>query len=81
MKRQKTNSAQGIGLAKHGDDYMKVAEVLTKLEKHEAECNLRYKAIEERLEDHKSSLKALDIKLWALAVLILIAPFVQKFLG
>lgn len=37
MKRQKTNSAQGIGLAKHGDDYMKVAEVLAKLEKHEAD--------------------------------------------
>jgi len=81
VKRQKTNSAQGTGLAKHGDNYMKVEEVLVKLEKHEAECNLRYKAIEERLEDHKSSLKSLDIKLWALAVLILIAPFVQKFLG
>jgi len=57
---------------------MEVKEVLAKLEKHEAECNLRYKRIEERMEDHKSSLKTLDVKLWALAILILIAPFVQK---
>ena len=28
---------------------MKVTEVLAKLEKHEAECNLRYKRIEEKL--------------------------------
>jgi hypothetical protein len=28
-------------------DMMKVTEVLAKLEKHEAECNLRYKRIEE----------------------------------
>jgi hypothetical protein len=60
---------------------MKVEDVLAKLEKHEAECTLRYQQIEQRLEDHKSSLKALDVKLWALAVLILIAPFVQKILG
>ena len=57
------------------------SSVLSKLEKHEAECNLRYQRIEERLDDHKSSLKALDVKLWALAVLILIALFVQRFLG
>lgn len=56
-------------------------DVLAKLEKHEAECTLRYQQIEQRLEDHTSSLKALDVKLWALAVLILIAPFVQKILG
>ena len=77
----KTNSARGTGRAKRGDRRMTVSEVLAKLEKHEAECTLRYKAVEERLENHKSSLKALDMKLWALAVLIMVAPFVQKFLG
>ena len=81
MTRLKTNSVPDIGPVKRGEALMKVEEVLAKLEKHEAECNLRYQRIEERLDDHKSSLKALDVKLWALAVLILIAPFVQKFLG
>jgi hypothetical protein len=76
--RQKTNFQPDTGLVKHGEDRMEVKEVLAKLEKHEAECNLRYKRIEERMEDHKSSLKTLDVKLWALAILILIAPFVQK---
>jgi len=76
--RQKINLAPDIGLVRRGKRLMKVEEVLAKLEKHEAECNLRYQRIEERLEDHKSSLKSLDVKLWALAVLILIAPFVQK---
>jgi len=78
VTRQKTNSAPDTGPVKRGEDWMKVEEVLAKLEKHEAECNLRYQRIEERLEDHKGSLKALDLKLWALAVLILIAPFVQR---
>jgi hypothetical protein len=76
--RQKINLAPDIGLVRRGERLRKVEEVLAKLEKHEAECNLRYQRIEERLEDHKSSLKSLDVKLWALAVLILIAPFVQK---
>lgn len=60
---------------------MKVEEVLAKLEKHEAECNLRYKRIEERLDDQKETLKGLDYKIWGLAVLIIIAPLVHKFLG
>ena len=60
---------------------MKVEEVLAKLEKHEAECNLRYKRIDEKLDEHKAALKGLDYKIWGLAVLIIIAPFVQKFLG
>jgi hypothetical protein len=59
---------------------MKIADLLTKLEVHEAECNLRYKAIEEKLVDHQNSLKSLDAKLWALAGLIMIAPFLQKLL-
>ena len=81
MIRQKISFLLGTGVVKRGEGLMKVEEVLAKLEKHEAECNLRYQRIEERLDDHKSSLKALDVKLWALAVLILIAPFVQRFLG
>jgi hypothetical protein len=81
VTRPKINLVPDTGLVKRGNDSMKVEEVLAKLEKHEAECNLRYQRIEERLDEHKSSLSALDVKLWALAVLIIIAPFVQKFLG
>ena len=78
----KTNSAPVIGPARLGKvAAMKVEEVIARLEKHEAECNLRYKSIEQRLADHKTSLKSLDTKLWGLAILIIIAPFVQKFLG
>lgn len=60
---------------------MRVEEVLSKLEKHEAECNLRYTRIEERLNEHKTTLKGLDIKLWGLAVLIVISPLVHKLWG
>jgi len=50
---------------------------LAKLEKHEAECNLRYERVEEQLTDLKRGVKSSDLKLWGLAVLILIAPLVQ----
>jgi|TARA_B110000977_G_C10649770_1_gene327497 hypothetical protein len=79
--RPKTNLAPDTGPVKHGDEEMKILELLAKLEKHEAECDLRYQRIEEKLSDQKSSLKAFDLKLWGLAVLILIAPFVGKLLG
>ena len=64
---------------------MRVEEVLSRLEKHEAECNLRYKRIEERLDDQKDmvsknseALNRLDIKAWGLAVLIVVSPFAAK---
>ena len=81
VTRQKTNLGPDTGPVKHGKEDMKILELLAKLEKHEAECNLRYQQIEEKLSDHKNSLKAFDLKLWGLAVLILIAPFVGKLLG
>jgi hypothetical protein len=60
---------------------MKVEEVLAKLEKHEAECNLRYKRIDEKLDEHKTALKNLDVKLWGLAILVVLAPLVHKLWG
>ena len=68
-------------LASHDRDIMKITEVLSKLEKHEAECTLRYQRIEERLADQKQTLKGLDVKIWGLAVLIVIAPLVHKLLA
>jgi|TARA_R110000868_G_scaffold199542_1_gene446148 hypothetical protein len=60
---------------------MKAIEVLKELEKHEAECLLRYKNIEEKLSDQRNTLKLMDAKVWGLAVLIIIAPFAAKLLG
>jgi hypothetical protein len=53
-------------------------EVMFELAKHESECNLRYKRIEERLEDQKCHLKALDTRMWGLAVLIIGAAIAQE---
>lgn len=82
MALQRTNFLPVIGHARLGDEVIvKVEEVLAKLEKHEAECTLRYSRIEERLDDQKESLKGLDYKIWGLAILIIVAPLVHKFLG
>ena len=64
---------------------MEIQQLIAKLEKHEAECNLRYARIEERLEDQKEfisnnsdSLSTLDLKLLGLAILIIVSPFAAK---
>ena len=64
---------------------MEIQQLIAKLEKHEAECNLRYARIEERLEDQKEfisknsdSLSKLDLKIWGLAILIIVSPFAAK---
>jgi chaperonin cofactor prefoldin len=46
-------------------------EVLKQLEKHEESCDKRYEQIQKQLT-------SLDIKVWGIAVLIIIAPFAQK---
>lgn len=51
----------------------KTDELLARLEKHEAECALRYKSIDERLEKQDEVLSSLDKKLWGLAGLIIAA--------
>ena len=40
-----------------------VEQVMAELAKHEAECNLRYQRIEERLDDHKGHMCKLDQRL------------------
>ena len=49
----------------------KTDELLARLEKHEAECALRYKSIDERLQNQDKVLKGLDTKLWGLGGLLL----------
>ena len=80
MQLQKISFPQDIGLVRRGD-IMKAIEVLRELEKHEAECLLRYKNIEKELSDQKNTLKLMDAKVWGLAVLIIVAPFAAKLLG
>ena len=55
-------------------------QVMHELAMHEAECTLRYKRIEEILQDQKTYLKGLDVRMWGLAVLIIGAAAVQKLL-
>tara|TARA_R110002124_G_scaffold177116_1_gene345093 strand:- start:220 stop:420 length:201 start_codon:yes stop_codon:yes gene_type:complete len=56
------------------------AKVMSELAKHEAECNLRYKRIEELLDDQKSNMTKLDQRLWWIVGLVIIAPFLQRLL-
>lgn len=81
MAPQKTNSVPVTGLVKLGEEDMKVEEVLARLEKHEAECNLRYQRIEEKLEEQKKTLNSLDYKIWGLGLLILLTPVVHRIWG
>ena len=77
----KTSSVPVTGPAKLGEEEMRVEDVLAKLEKHEAECNLRYQRIEEKLAEQKKSLDGLDYKIWGLGILIVVTPLIHKFLG
>jgi len=56
------------------------AKVMAELAKHEAECNLRYKRIEELLDDQKANMTKLDQRLWWIVGLVIIAPFLQRLL-
>ena len=52
-----------------------------RLEKHEAECALRYARIEERLDEQKQSLSKLDMKTWGLELLIITVPIFNRLVG
>ena len=57
------------------DQELKAKDVLVLLEKHESECNLRYKAINEKLESQAATLEKLDQRMWFVGVLVVAAPF------
>lgn len=59
---------------------MRPEEVLIKLEQHEAECNLRYLRIEEKLGEQSESLKLLDTKIWGIAALIIATAIAERFM-
>ena len=57
------------------DQELKAKDVLVLLEKHESECNLRYKAINEKLETQAATLEKLDQRMWFIGILVIAAPF------
>tara|TARA_R100001129_G_scaffold185528_2_gene174029 strand:+ start:3992 stop:4174 length:183 start_codon:yes stop_codon:yes gene_type:complete len=57
---------------------MDTDDLLNRLITHEKECGLRYQRIEERLNEQKQTLASLDVKIWGLAGLIIVTPFVNK---
>jgi len=62
------------------DKELRAKDVLLLLEKHEAECSLRYERIEERLEDQKTFLEKLDMRMWGIAALIVATFLAEKLL-
>jgi hypothetical protein len=54
------------------------AQLIEQLNVHEAECTLRYKRIEEKLEENKQAMIKFDMKIWGLAVLIVTTAIAQR---
>ena len=64
---------------------MKIQEAIARIEKHEAECSLRYEEIQRRLEDGKQKMDKLDANISAnfkylVGVIIATAlvPFIER---
>jgi len=77
---RKISFPQGTGLVKHGDN-MSPEDVLAKLANHEEKCDLRYKRIEERLDEQRADLKWLQKAMWGMVLMIFIAPLIHKLWG
>ena len=72
------NFLHDIGRVKLGEVYMKESEIaLARLEKHEAECSLRYQRLDEKLSEYAQVIKSVDSKLWTIGILVLLSPAVQ----
>ena len=61
------------------DKELQAKDVLLLLEKHEAECNLRYEAINDKLTSQSETLKTLDMRMWGIAALIIATFVAEKF--
>lgn len=62
------------------DKELRAKDVLLLLERHEAECSLRYEAINEKLADQKAALKTLDMRMWGIAALIVATAVAERFM-
>ena len=64
---------------------MKIQEAIARIEKHEAECSLRYEEIQRRLEDGKQKMDKLDANISAnfnylvgIIIATALLPFVER---
>lgn len=94
MPQQKTSSARATGAAKRGSKKVAVdpsrltmKDLLGRLEKHEAECSLRYQRIEEKLAENSEAMEKMDKKidkfdgrLWAIVFAVFLGPALTLFL-
>ena len=55
-------------------------QALQKVETHEKECALRFKAIEERLERGSQRMNRLEVSIWGVYPFILASVFLAKYL-
>ena len=55
-------------------------EALQKIESHEKECALRFKAIEERLERGSVRMDRMEMSVWGVYPFILASVFLAKYL-
>jgi hypothetical protein len=61
------------------DKELRAKDVMLLLGRHEAECSLRYEAINEKLTDQKAALKTLDMRMWGIAALIVATAIAERF--
>ncbi len=61
------------------DRDLQANDVLLLLQKHEAECNLRYQAINDKLVSQSKTLDTLDMRMWGIAGLIIATFVAEKF--
>ena len=55
-------------------------DALSKIDTHEKECALRFKAIEERLERGSQRMNRLEVAIWGVYPFILASVFLAKYL-
>jgi hypothetical protein len=55
-------------------------DALFKIDTHEKECALRFKAIEERLERGSQRMNRLEVSIWGVYPFILASVFLAKYL-
>mgnify|MGYP003112349206 FL=1 len=93
MPQQKTSSLRATGAAKRGSkkvsdpSRLTTKDLLALIEKHEAECSLRYERIEEKLAENSDAIEKMDKKidkfdgrLWAIVLAVFLAPIFTVFL-
>ena len=57
-----------------------MTDALVKIESHDKECAIRFKAIEERLERGSVRMDRMEISIWGVYPFILASVFLAKYL-